>query len=102
MDVVTGAIGAVAGTVLQLFQMYNPVLVICGATFAVGMFFLVLSFLRTLWSAHVTIRLGPITLVVVAVVVSWLQLSDGARGKLGEWIKMTPSELYAILFMDVQ
>lgn len=97
MDVITGPIGVLAGTILQLFQMYNPILVLCGMTFSVGMFFLVLSFLRTLWSAHVTIRLGPITLVVAAVVISWLQLSDGARGMLGEWIKMTPRELYYML-----
>jgi len=94
---VVEAMGTTITSIFHLFQAYNPVIVLCILTFSLGMLFLAFSFLRTLWSAHVTIRLGPIALVVIAVIVAWFQLSDGAREMLGELIKMTPRELYSIM-----
>ena len=97
MDTVVEAIANTVSFVFHFLQTHNPILVICSLMFSLGIFFLVLSFFRTLWSAHVTIRLGPIALVVMAVVIAWLELPDGTREMLGEWIKMTPSELYAMM-----
>jgi hypothetical protein len=100
MDIVVEAIQTSLTSCFYLFQTYNPFLVISGVSFSIGLAFIVLSFARSLWNAHVTIRLGPIMMIGLAAVMAWWSLSDKARGILAEWVQRTPEQWHEMLFND--
>lgn len=100
MDVLGEGIRDILTSIFLLVQAHNPILMLCGIAFCIGLLFFVLSFLQALWNVHITIRLGPITLIFLAIMIAWLEMSDGAREALAEWIRKPPKEWYGESFTE--
>lgn len=78
-------------TAIHVFHTW-PALIISVALLTLGFLFILWSWMGTLWNVELSCRIGPIAMILVAVVIGWTHLPQEAREGVVEWIRTSGGE----------